>query len=405
MEHPEYLPEDELNADAFAQHVAQDPTAAFRQWRELQNQARFAQSSTPVSSTHAAPSPPVYTTLDPATLSMIAQIVAQTIQNQPSPSIPAPIVHLPATPITATTTPARLSEKLPDIEQYDGDRDKLDAWEQSLIQRMNINHDRYPTDSAKIAYAESRLIIGKKASNLMMLYRQDGICTITTFVAYRAALRRCCGNPFEAEDARTYLRDTLKQGSNTFAEYYQSFCQKKDRSGMEDASLIDCFKRNVTYSTQLAALNWRNSEGKKPSTFQEYVDAFTEIDEELQQLKHRQPRAAISPAAHIKPKPSSFSTAVTPRPLMATPVATTTPVAIGDPMDLSAAMAVTQGKSLKIPGIKEICNKFNLCYYCKKQHSGKTAKDCPNKTLAQLRLADLDDTLSNDGGVSIMGKA
>ena len=129
--------------------------------------------------------------------------------------------------------------------------DKLDAWEQALIQRMNINHDRYPTDTAKIAYAESRLTIGKRASILMMPYRRDGICTISTFAEYRHILRHVCGNPFEAEDARTYLRDTLKQGSGSFMEYYQLFCQKKDRSGMEEASLIDCFKRNVSYAVQL----------------------------------------------------------------------------------------------------------------------------------------------------------
>ena len=85
---------------------------------------------------------------------------------------------------------------------------------------MHVNHDQYPTDAAKIAYAESRLTIGKRASILMMPYRKDGICTIFTFTEYWQILRHVCDNPFEAEDARTYLQDTLKQGSMSFVKYY-----------------------------------------------------------------------------------------------------------------------------------------------------------------------------------------
>ena len=75
---------------------------------------------------------------------------------------------------------------------------------------MNINHDKYFIDFVKIAYAKSRLIIEKKTFNLMMLYRQDDIYIIITFIIYKAALRRCCENSFEIENARTYFRDILK---------------------------------------------------------------------------------------------------------------------------------------------------------------------------------------------------
>ena len=115
---------------------------------------------------------------------------------------------------------------------------------------MHVNHDQYLTDTAKIAYAESQLTIGKRASILMMSYWKDGICTIFTFTEYWWILRHMCDNPFKAEDAHMYLQDTLKQGSMSFVKYYQLFCQKKDHSGMKEASLIDCFKHNVTYAVQ-----------------------------------------------------------------------------------------------------------------------------------------------------------
>ena len=55
---------------------------------------------------------------------------------------------------------------------------------------------------------------------------------------------------------------------------------------MNNASLIDCLKCNINYVTQLATFSWWGSDGKWPSIFYEYIQAFTETDEELQQLKH-----------------------------------------------------------------------------------------------------------------------
>jgi len=242
----------------------------------------------------------------------------------------------------------------------------------------------------------------------MMPYRTNGICNLATFDEYLRTLRHCCGNPFEAEDARTYLRETLKQGSMSFAEYYLLFCQKKDRSALEDASLIDCMKRNVSYTTQLAAFSWRTTEGKKPSTFPEYVQAFSETDEELQQLKHRQPRTTISSSTPSKPK-SFTAPIINPsgsKPIPVVPVAPAASSGGGEPMDLSSAMAAVQGKALATPGVKDICNKWKLCYYCKLQHPGKTAKECPNKKSFTLRVTDMNDDVSIDGGVSLSaGKA
>ncbi len=59
------------------------------------------------------------------------------------------------------------SEKLSDILQYEGDKNQLDAWEQNLIQRMNVNYDRYLIAYTKIAYAKSRLTIEKKIYNFI----------------------------------------------------------------------------------------------------------------------------------------------------------------------------------------------------------------------------------------------
>ena len=134
------------------------------------------------------------------------------------------------TPLTASATPVHLSEKLPDIPEYDEDKDKLNMWEHALIQRMHVNHDWYLTDTAKIAYTESQLTIDKRAYILMMPYWKDGICTISMFTEYQWILCYVCDNPFEAEDACMYLQNTLKQDLMSFVKYYQLFCQKKNHS-------------------------------------------------------------------------------------------------------------------------------------------------------------------------------
>ncbi|KAI4103836.1 MAG: hypothetical protein L6R37_003640, partial [Teloschistes peruensis] len=261
---------------------------------------------------------------------------------------------LPDPPTTGSDFASAIAIALPDIPECDGERDRLDAWEQSLIQKMTANDDCFPKENNKIAYAESRLAFGKKANSLMRQYRSDGICTLATLADWRQKLRALCGNPFEEEDARTYLRDELKQGTMPFHEYYHKFCQKKERSRMEGPSLLDCLKRNVNYAVQAAAFTWRDIHGRSPVTFQDHVEAFSDVDAKIAQLKHGQPRSASTAGATNPPRPKpSLSQSV---PLSGSksapvvPVVAVTPVPsdipVGDPMDLSSAITAVQGKPL-----------------------------------------------------------
>ena len=165
---------------------------------------------------------------------------------------------------------------------------------------------------------------------------------------------------------------------------------------MDNASLIDCLKRNVNYVTQLAAFSWQGSDGKWPSIFYEYVQAFTETDEELQQLKHWQPCPSVHNAASLKFK-SFMTSSSNPMGLKSAPVtsvAPSTPAVRGEPMDLSSAMAAVQGKPLATSEVRDICNKWNLCYYCKLQHSGKTVKECSNRKPPSLHVVNLENDAS-----------
>ena len=55
---------------------------------------------------------------------------------------------------------------------------------------------------------------------------------------------------------------------------------------MKEASLIDCFKHNVTYTVQQQLISYRNPDGTKSITFQDHVNAYLNIDDGIQQLRH-----------------------------------------------------------------------------------------------------------------------
>ena len=174
---------------------------------------------------------------------------------------------------------------------------------------------------------------------------------------------------------------------------------------MKEASLIDCFKRNVTYTVQQQLISYRNPDGIKSITFQDYVNAYLDIDDGIQQLHHQQLKFIITLTASGKPKSSQSSSASVLKSAITVSVVSVTSAvaaAAGDPMDLNSAMAVISGKSLSVSGVRDICNKWNLCFYCKKKHPGKNAKECPNKkSLFSLHVIDLDNNLSTDDEVSV----
>jgi len=142
-------------------------------------------------------------------------------------------------------------KKLFDISEYEKNKDWLNVWKQSLIQRMNMNDDHYFSHQAKIIYVESWFIIDKKIHNLMSQYRVNNLCIIFIFANWWHKLHHYCNNSFKTEDVHLYFHEILKQDMNSFADYYNLFYQKKKHSLMKDFSLIDCLKHNVNYFIQV----------------------------------------------------------------------------------------------------------------------------------------------------------
>lgn len=56
-------------------------------------------------------------------------------------------------------------------------------------------------------------------------------------------------------------------------------------------------------------------------------------------------------------------------------------LSIIDSIDLSSAIIVVKGKSLKVLDVKKICNKYKLYYYYTQNHPSITVKVCLNKVI------------------------
>ena len=169
------------------------------------------------------------------------------------------------------------------------------------------------------------------------------------------------------------------------------FFVKKKRSRMNDASLINCLKKNVIYVIQFVIFSWKTLEERRLFIFQEYVQVFIEIDEKFQQLKYRQSRFVVSIIASHYSKFKFFVVfnvnSLNIKFVVSTFVVVVTSIilfVIDDLMKLNFVITIVQNKTLFISKMKKNDNKWKLCYYCKLQHSSKIVKKNFNKNFSIL---------------------
>jgi len=167
-----FLINDEHAVKQFTQSMIENSVKIFHAMQELQNQVW--QHDVINSSSFIVFNSSVYIELNSQSLAMITQIIAQILNNQSSF-----IIHFSANSVAVFIT--FRFKKLLDISKYEKNKDWLNAWEQSLIQRMNMNDDHYFFHQVKIIYVKSWLIINKKIYNLMNQYWVNDLYNIFIF--------------------------------------------------------------------------------------------------------------------------------------------------------------------------------------------------------------------------------
>jgi len=142
----------------------------------------------------------------------------------------------------------------------------------------------------------------------------------------------------------------------------------------------------------------------------QWVQAFFDINEELQQLKHHQSHFVFIIILFIKVKSifALINNFLSLKIIISVTVVSTVSSFLSfsfldESMNLSFIIIIIQDKTLIISEIKKICNKWKLYYYCKLQHSSKIIKECSNKKFFTLHIMNIydNDIISIDEKVSL----
>lgn len=139
------------------------------------------------------------------------------------PAAEAPVAATLAAPApsdTVSTGSARLSERLPDPDKFEGDRKDLRRFVSQIHEKMNVNRDRFPTSQSRMTYVTNRLKGAPYAQVLPYIHR--GVCQLKDYDQILDILDRAFGDPNRVNNARNELfrlRQTNKEFGAFFAEF------------------------------------------------------------------------------------------------------------------------------------------------------------------------------------------
>ncbi|KAH0609146.1 uncharacterized protein H6S33_001374 [Morchella sextelata] len=135
----------------------------------------------------------------------------------PTPTASVPVAAAPP----AATVPAFRSEKFPDPKKFDGTHTKLPGFTTQLRMKLEVNHDRFRNEAAKIIYAVSRLE-GRALDQVVPLINANPAAPFSSVTAFVAHLEASFGDTDPRGTTRRQLV-ALKQGKGDFATYYSQF--------------------------------------------------------------------------------------------------------------------------------------------------------------------------------------
>ena len=129
-------------------------------------------------------------------------------------------VGTPASVDPPSSSSARLSERLPDPDRFEGDRKDLRRFISQIHEKMNVNHDRYPTPQSRMTYVTNRLRGAPYAQ--VLPYIKRGICQLEDYEEILQILDRAFGDPNRVNNARNELF-RLRQANKEFGMFFAEF--------------------------------------------------------------------------------------------------------------------------------------------------------------------------------------
>ena len=295
-----------------------------------------------------------------------------------------------------TTEKPRLSEKYPDPDYYEGNKQDLPRFKTHCRIKLNANADRYPTEASKVQYIQGRLK-GKAYDQVYPHVRDDGTVDFNTAEKLLEYLESAFGDSDKVRNAQRSLL-ALRQKNRPFSEYYAEFQRLAPETGFNDAAKLSALLEGLSVELKTVAA-YRDM----PDTLKDIVPVLQKSDNQLRALA--QTGSTRTPTqAHRSPH--NNNSRVPAAAIITTSSSTVPVVPTGDPMDLSNYRSRT-GKLTE----QERSYRFTkgLCLYC--GDAGHKVNACPKSKSSQRppgsRLRELivtgeeSDTSSVAGGVEL----
>ncbi|KAH0606520.1 uncharacterized protein H6S33_003354, partial [Morchella sextelata] len=191
-----------------------------------------------------------------------------------------------AVPVAAAPPPAPVptfrSEKFPDPEKFDGTCTKLPGFTTQLRMKLEVNHDRFRNEAAKVIYAVSRLE-GRALDQVVPLVNANPAAPFSSVTAFVAHLEASFGDPDPRGTARRQLV-ALKQGKGDFATYYSQFLRIVAYLAYNEGAKIDALAEGLSEDLK-DAITYRID---RPNTVEAYATMLMTIDNQVRGRKAEQ---------------------------------------------------------------------------------------------------------------------
>lgn len=222
---------------------------------------------------------------------------------------------------------AKLSERLPDPDRFEGDRKDLRRFVSQIHEKMNVNRDRYPTSQSRMTYVTNRLRGAPYAQILPHIKR--GICQLKDYEDILDILDRAFGDPNRVNNARNELF-RLRQTNKEFGVFFAEFQRLALEGEMSEEALPTLLEQAI--NRELRGMLIHN----EPPTreYHQFANFLQDLENRRRHYEgNQQPaiRAYASAAKPITSQPVPRMNPVKPAERVTTP-----PSANPDAMDLSS---------------------------------------------------------------------
>jgi hypothetical protein len=287
---------------------------------------------------------------------LYAQVAALQAQNT---------THVAA--VDSDRSSASRSQKIPDPDRFNGDRDKLENFRLMMILKLKGNEDWYPTEQDRLRYIFSRLE-GAAQQQVISRVRLDGSIEITSTEELWTILERAFGDPDRKGTAQRTVQN-LRQRNREFHVYLAEFQRHIEYTGFNEEA------------KKTALLNGISSELRDLLVTQDIentsLDNTIHICQRIDQ-RHRAAQALqrrpFTPRASFGSPHTSPRTPATPTPA---PLFTPSPIPSSSPAELMDLSAARVQRGPLTDAEKRRRREQDLCLYCGDgQHR---VLNCPRK--------------------------